>query len=79
MSKVLLGARLPETIITDLRNYCKSHGIVMNYFVTEAITEKLQELKEDEQDVHTVKRRLKEDSISEKEWDLFLANRGVNV
>jgi len=40
MTKMLLGARLPETIITELREYCKSHGILINHFVSEAIAKK---------------------------------------
>jgi hypothetical protein len=41
MTKILLGARLPESIITELREYCKSNGILINHFVSEAIKEKL--------------------------------------
>ena len=79
MSNVLLGARLPEPVITELRDYCKSHGVVMNYFVTKTITEKLQELKEDEEDTLTAENRIKESSISEAEWEKYLDSRGVNV
>jgi hypothetical protein len=37
MVKKLLGARIPETLVLELREYCKSHGILMNHFVSEAI------------------------------------------
>jgi len=49
MTKILLGARLPETIITELKEYCKSHGILINHFVSEAIAKKLREEKEYEE------------------------------
>ncbi|GAG80297.1 unnamed protein product, partial [marine sediment metagenome] len=29
------------TIITELKEYCKSHGILINHFVSEAIAKKL--------------------------------------
>ena len=45
MVKKLLGARIPETLVLELREYCKSHGILMNHFVSEAIKEKLKKVK----------------------------------
>jgi len=29
--KILIGARIPESIVTELREYCKSRGILMNH------------------------------------------------
>ena len=49
MVKKLLGVRIPETLVLELREYCKSHGILMNYFVSEAIKEKLKKLKRNEE------------------------------
>jgi hypothetical protein len=49
MTKILLGVRLPESIITELREYCKSHGILINHFVSEAIKEKLIKIKRKEE------------------------------
>jgi len=49
MTKKLLGARLPKTLITELREYCKSHGILMNHFVSEAIKAKLKKVKRSEE------------------------------
>ena len=48
MAKILLGARIPEPLIIELRGYCKSHGILINHFVSEAIKEKLRKLKRNE-------------------------------
>jgi len=49
MKKKLIGSRIPEPIIIELKEYCKSHGILMNYFVSEAIKEKLKKLKRNEE------------------------------
>ena len=43
--KILIGARIPDTIIIELREYCKSHGIMMNHFVSKAIEERLKKVK----------------------------------
>jgi len=49
MEKILLGARLPKSIITELREYCKSHGILINHFVSQAIEERLKKVKRSEE------------------------------
>ena len=49
MVKKLLGARIPETLVLELREYCKSHGILMNHFVSEAIKAKLTKAKRSEE------------------------------
>ena len=49
MVKKLLGARIPEALVLELREYCKSHGILMNYFVSEAIKVKLKKVKRSEE------------------------------
>ena len=47
--KILIGSRIPESVIMELREYCKSHGILMNYFVSEAIKAKLKKVKRNEE------------------------------
>ena len=47
--KILIGSRIPELIIVELREFCKSHGILMNHFVSEAIKEKLKKVKRSEE------------------------------
>ena len=47
--KKLIGSRIPESVIVELRSYCKSHGILMNHFVSEAIKEKLKKVKRSEE------------------------------
>ena len=46
--KLLIGSRIPESVIIELREYCKSHGILMNHFVSEAIKAKLKKVKRNE-------------------------------
>jgi hypothetical protein len=45
MKKKLIGARIPEPVVIELREYCKSHGILINHFMSEAIKEKLRKVK----------------------------------
>jgi len=78
MTKILLGARLPKTVITELREYCKSHGILINHFVSEAISKKLREEKEDEEDIATIEYRKNEPTINEAEWKDYLKSRDIN-
>jgi len=47
--KKLIGARIPELVIIELREYCKSHGILMNHFVSKAIEEKLKKVERNEE------------------------------
>ena len=76
---MLLGVRLPESIITELREYCKSHGILINHFVSEAIAKKLREEKEYEEDIATIGVRKNESTINEEEWKDYLKSREINV
>ena len=47
--KKLIGTRIPESVIIELREYCKAHGILMNHFVSEAIKAKLKKVKRSEE------------------------------
>ncbi|GAH61831.1 unnamed protein product [marine sediment metagenome] len=49
IKKILIGSRIPESVIVELREYCKSHGILMNHFVSEAIKAKLKKVKRSEE------------------------------
>ena len=49
IKKKLLGTRIPEKVIEELKVYCKSRGILINHFVTEAIQEKLIRMKRREE------------------------------
>jgi len=49
--KKLIGVRIPESVIMELKSYCKSHGILLNHFVSEAIKEKLKKVKRKEEKI----------------------------
>jgi hypothetical protein len=49
--KILVGSRIPEQLVLELREYCKSNGILMNHFVSEAIKTKLKKVKRSEEKV----------------------------
>ena len=59
MRKILIGSRIPESVITELREYCKSHGILINYFVSEAIKEKLKKVDRNEEKAKAEKSPMK--------------------
>ncbi len=43
--KILIGSRISESVIIELKEYCKSHGILINHFISEAIKTKLKKSK----------------------------------
>jgi len=47
--KKLIGIRIPESIIIDLKEYCKSHGFLISHFVAKAIEERLKKAKKNEE------------------------------
>ena len=49
MRKKLMGTRISETLVLELREYCRSHGILMNHFISEAIKAKLKKVKRSEE------------------------------
>ena len=59
MRKKLIGTRIQESVIDELREYCKSHGILMNHFVSEAIKEKLKKVERNEEKVKAEKSPMK--------------------
>ncbi len=77
MAEVQIGPRVPKSLAEELKTFCKKHGLVMNHFVTEALREKLLELKEEEEDIATVAAREKEPDMSEKEFYARLKKRGL--
>jgi predicted DNA-binding protein len=76
--QALLGARIPIQLKERLLRFCLSHGIKMNYFVSEAIKEKLQEILEERELTVIAKERLKSAKfISQKELNRYLSKRGI--
>ena len=47
--KKLIGLRIPESVIIELREYCKSHGFLISHFVSQAIEERLKKIKRSEE------------------------------
>ena len=77
-TQVLLGARVPSSLKEKLSRYCLFHGIKMNYFVAEAIKERLLEISEDREDLRSAQGRLKKAKfISQKEMSAYLTKRRV--
>lgn len=54
MATVQISARVDETLKTALERYCRSHGIVMNHFIQEALLDRLEEL-EDIEDLRQIR------------------------
>ena len=79
MSSVLTGARIPEELWETIKSMCKKHGLKLSYFVTQALEEKLQELKDDEEDIAIIKAREDEPSIPFSEMEKYFKSRGLNV
>lgn len=78
--QLLLGARVPATLKEQLLKYCLSHGIKMNYFVTEAIKEKLQEIAEDNHFAVVARERLrKSEFITQKNINRYLSKRKIKL
>lgn len=76
----LVGARIPAPLKESLDKYCKGHGVKMNFFVVEAIRDKLLETIEDEEDIKTLTERIKEpDFVTAQEFNDYLANRGIKT
>jgi predicted DNA binding CopG/RHH family protein len=55
MKKKLIGTRIPESIIEELKEYCKIHGILMSHFISNAIEEKLKKIKKREERIESEK------------------------
>lgn len=52
MAAVQISARVDQTLKSAVERYCKSHGVVINHFVQEALLDRLEEL----EDVEDLKR-----------------------
>jgi predicted DNA-binding protein len=75
-----LGARIPADLKAILSKYCSSRGIKLNYFVTEAIRDKLLEMIEDSEDLKIAQERLKNaDFVSLEELKKYLKKRGIKT
>ena len=75
----LMAVRIPENLIKELKTIRKTNGTVISHFITEAVTERIREMKENEEDIAVIESRKNEPSISEAEWNKHLKHKGINV
>ena len=54
MATVQINARIDSALKNALDEYCRSHGVVMNHFIQEAILDRLEEL-EDVEDLKALR------------------------
>ena len=57
-SMVNLGARVPAQLKQDIANYCYRRGIKVQFFVAEAIKEKLSDVQEEQSDIAIADERM---------------------
>lgn len=77
---ILIGARVPVSLKEKLSKYCLNHGVKINYFVTQAIKEKLEGLSEDSHDMAIAEERLKNpEFISHKDFDKYLLKKRIKI
>ena len=76
--QVLLGARVPSNLKKKLAKYCETKGVRMNFFVAQAIEEKLEEMAQDHLDVKIAQKRLKSAQfVTHNELEAYLHKRGI--
>jgi hypothetical protein len=76
--RALLGARIPTQLKEKLLKYCLGHGIKMNYFVSEAIKQRLDEITEEKELSAVAKDRLlNAEFVPQKELEKYLSKRGI--
>ena len=54
MATVQINARIDAALKKALDEYCRSHGVVMNHFIQQAILDRLEEL-EDIEDLKAIR------------------------
>jgi len=75
-SQVFFASRIPVGLKRELSQFCDSHGMKMNFLVSEAIREKLGRLMEDEADVALIRARAKNaDLVGQKQMEAYFKKR----
>jgi hypothetical protein len=76
--QVLLGARVPNGLKQKLSKFCADKGLRMNFFVAQAIEEKLLEMAQDQLDIKIAEKRLKlAQFVTHDELESYLHKRGI--
>ncbi len=77
-NQVLLGARVPSGLKRKLSKFCADVGVRMNFFVAQAIEEKLEEMAQDQLDIKIVDKRLKSAQfVTHAQLESYLLKRGI--
>ena len=77
-NQVLLGARVPDGLKRKLSKFCMDKGMRMNFFVAQAIEEKLQEMEQDQLDIKIAEKRLASAQfVTHHELESYLSKRGI--
>ena len=77
-NQVLLGARVSSGLKKKLSKFCMDVGVRMNFFVAQAIEEKLEEMKQDQVDIKIAEKRLTSaEFVTHKELESYLHKRGI--
>ena len=73
---VNIGVRIPSDLKEFLSTYCDRNGIKLQFFITEAIRERLSELEEEKEDNRIVDERLKNPQyLAKSELLKYVENR----
>ena len=74
-----LGARVPADLRKKIANYCDKNGIKLQFFVSEAIKEKLADVAQDQFDNMIVDERLQKPQLTTKtDLQNYIAQRIQN-
>ena len=77
-SQVLLAARVPNSLKRKLSKFCADKGVRMNFFIAQAIEEKLQEMVQDHLDIKIANKRLSSaEFVTHSELERYLDKRGI--
>lgn len=78
-SLVSLGARIPAQLKREISLYCDRHGIKLQFFVEEAIRQRLLELQQEKMDNAIVDERMKNPELSTmEEFKKYVEQRKKN-
>ena len=74
-----LGARIPSDLKRRISAYCDRNGVKLQFFVADAIAEKLADIEQDELDNKIADVRLKDPRLTPKsDLDKYLKSREKN-
>ena len=60
VQQIFFGTRIPTKLRNQVSHFCRSHGVKLTYFVTQALKDKLERMSEDAEDAAVVEARMKD-------------------